>query len=76
MGGIASVRHRILGGDGRVAVLPTFFVKDDVAKRRLARLMPRVTLATDSLRLVWRSTHPRQSELLALAHDLRDVPLR
>jgi DNA-binding transcriptional LysR family regulator len=76
MGGIASVRHRVLGGDGRVAVLPSFFVKDDLARRRLARLLPRVTLATDSLRLVWRSTHPRQSELLALAHDLRDVPLR
>jgi LysR family transcriptional regulator, glycine cleavage system transcriptional activator len=76
MGGIANVRHRLLGGDGRVAVLPAFFVKDDLAKRRLARLMPRVTLATDSLRMVWRSNHARQSELLALASDLRCVPLR
>jgi DNA-binding transcriptional LysR family regulator len=76
MGGIANVRHRLLGGDGRVAVLPAFFVKDDLAKRRLARLMPRVNLATDSLRLVWRSNHPRQSELLTLATDLRELPLR
>ena len=76
MGGITSVRHRLLGGGGRVAVLPAFFVKEDLAKRRLARLLPRVSLATDSLRLVWRSNHPRHSELLALAHDLREIPLR
>ena len=76
MGGIASVRHRLLGGDGRVAVLPTFFIKDDLAKRRLTRLLPRVNLAADSLRLIWRSNHPRQAELLALAHDLRELPLR
>jgi len=76
MGGIANVRHRLLGGDGRVAVLPTFFVKDDLAKRRLIRLMPRVNLATDNLRLIWRSNHPRQTELLALAGDLREIPLR
>jgi len=76
MGGIASVRHRLLGGDGRVAVLPTFFIKDDLAKRRLVRLLPRVNLATDSLRLIWRSNHPRQAELLALANDLRELPLR
>ncbi|HXU05957.1 MAG TPA: LysR family transcriptional regulator [Polyangia bacterium] len=76
MGGIANVRHRLLGGDGRVAVLPAFFVKDDLAKRRFARLLPRVTLATDNLRLVWRANHPRQSELAALAGELREVPLR
>jgi DNA-binding transcriptional LysR family regulator len=76
MGGITSVRHRLLGGDGRVAVLPAFFVKEDLAKRRLTRLMPRLSLATDSLRLVWRSNHPRRSELLALAEDLRETPLR
>src|SRR5262245_36803412 len=35
LGGIANVRQRVLGGDGRVAVLPAFFVKDDLAKRRL-----------------------------------------
>jgi len=76
MGGIASVRHRLLGSEGRVAVLPAFFVKEDIAKRRLTRLLPRMTLPTDRLRLVWRSNHPRQSELLALAQDLRAVPLR
>jgi DNA-binding transcriptional LysR family regulator len=76
MGGIANVRQRLLGGEGRVGVLPTFFAKEDLAKRRLVRLMPRVPLGSDSLRLVWRPNHPRQAELLALAHDLREFPLR
>jgi len=76
MGGIANVRHRLLRGDGRVGVLPTLLIKDDLAKKRLSRLMPRVELRSDSLRLVWRADHPRQAELVTLAHDLRAFPLR
>lgn len=76
MGGIANVRQRLLTGDGRIAVLPTFFVKADLAQRRLRRLMPRVTLRSDSLRLIWQRNHPRQAELMALADDLRAFPLR
>jgi LysR family glycine cleavage system transcriptional activator len=76
MGGIANVRQRLLSGGGRVAVLPTFFAKQDLVERRLHRLMPRVGLQSDTLRLVWRTDHPRQAELLALAHDLREFPLR
>jgi LysR family glycine cleavage system transcriptional activator len=76
MGGIANVRRRLLAGGGRVGVLPTLFVKDDLAKRRLHRLMPRIDLQSDSLRLVWRMDHPRQAELLTLARDLREFPLR
>src|SRR5262245_13175728 len=76
MGGIANVRTRLLTGGGRVGVLPTFFVKEDLARRRLHRLMPLVTLRTDSLRLVWRADHPREADLTALAHDLREFPLR
>ena len=64
------------GGEGRVGVLPTFFIKSDLAKGRLRRLMPRVRLRSDSLRLVWRAGHPREAELIALAHDLREFPLR
>ncbi len=76
MGGIASVRLRLLGSDGRVAVLPASFVKEDIAERRLTRLLPRLNLHTDNLRLAWRTNHPRQAELLALAQDLRAFPLR
>jgi DNA-binding transcriptional LysR family regulator len=76
MGGIANIRQRLLAGDGRVAVLPTFFIRDDLARRRLHRLVPRVRLRSDSLRLVWRADHQRQAELITLAHDLREYPLR
>jgi len=76
MGGIANVRHRLLEGQGRVGVLPRFFVRGDVSKGNLRRLMPRVRLCSDSLRLVWRSGHPRGAELGVLAHDLRAFPLR
>ncbi len=76
MGGIANVRQRLLAGGDRVGVLPTFFIKSDLAERRLHRLMPHVPLRSDSLRLVWRADHPRQPELLTLAHDLREFPLR
>lgn len=76
MGGIANVRHRLMAAPGRVAVLPTFFIRDDLAKRRLRKLIPRVAPRTDSLRLLWRKDHPREPELLTLAHDLRAFPLR
>jgi len=76
MGGIGNVRHRLLEGDGRVAVLPTFFIKADLAKGRLRRIMPRVRLRSDSVRLVWRTGHPRQAEIIALADDLRALPPR
>ena len=76
VGGIANVRQRLLASPDRVAVLPSFFIKEDVARRRLTRLVPKVQLRSDTLRLVWRSDHPRQSDLLALAHDLREIPLR
>ena len=76
MGGIGNVRHRLLMGDGRVGVLPALLIKRDLAKKRLKRMMPRVALSSDSLRLVWRTAHPRQPELVTLAHDLRTFPLR
>ncbi len=76
MGGIAAIRRRLLDGDGRVAVLPTYFIRDDLRSGRLARLMPRIRLRTDSFRLVWRAGHPRAAELQALATELRAMPLR
>jgi LysR family glycine cleavage system transcriptional activator len=76
MGGIAAIRRRLLDGQGRVAVLPTYFIRDDLEARRLTRLMPRVKLRSDTFRIVWRVGHPRESELLALAEELRAIPLR
>src|SRR5262249_38991005 len=75
-GGIGNIRCRLLEGSGRVAVLPRYFVEKDLAAKRLVRLLPRVRLRSDSFRLVWRSGHPRTAELLALAEELRRLPLQ
>jgi DNA-binding transcriptional LysR family regulator len=76
MGGIGNIRRRVLDGAKHVAVLPEYFVREDLAKQRLVRLLPRARLASDVFRLVWRTGHPRTPELLALAGELRDLPLR
>jgi DNA-binding transcriptional LysR family regulator len=76
LGGIGNIRRRLLDGKGRVAVLPRYFVRADLAARRLVRLQPRIALRSDAFRLVWRTGHPRTPELLALAEELRAIPLR
>jgi DNA-binding transcriptional LysR family regulator len=76
LGGIGNIRRRLLDGGGRVAVLPRYFVRADLAARRLRRLMPRVRLRSDAFRLVWRAGHPREAALLQLADELRRLPLR
>ncbi len=76
MGGIGNIRRRLLDGKRRVAVLPHYFVRDDLAAGRLVRLMPRVPVRSDAFRLVWRTGHPRTSALLALAEELRKSPPR
>jgi len=76
MGGIGNIRQRLLDGPDRVAVLPRYFVERDLAARRLVRLLPRVSLRSDAFRLVWRVGHPRALELLALAEELRRIPLQ
>lgn len=76
LGGIGAIRHRLLAGDGRVAVLPRYFVAADLRAGKLRRILPAVTPRADAFRLVWRARHPRESELVALATELRDIPLR
>jgi LysR family glycine cleavage system transcriptional activator len=76
LGGIGNIRRRLLDGEGSVAVLPRYFVEGDLAKARLIRLLPRARLRTDSFRLIWRQGHPRAGELVELAADLREHPLR
>jgi LysR family glycine cleavage system transcriptional activator len=75
LGGIGGIRHRLLEGN-RVAVLPKYFVRDDLAKKRLTPLMRGTHLRSDAFRLIWRTKHPRESSLLDLANDLRTFPLR
>ena len=76
LGGIGNIRRRLLDGADRVAVLPRYFIRADLAARRLVRLLPRINLRSDSFRLVWRTGHPRTAELLELAEELRGYPLR
>ena len=75
LGAIAAIRHRVLEGAG-VAVLPLYFVRDDLRRKRLKLLLPRVRLPSDFFRLVWRAGNPREPELAALAAELRKLPLR
>jgi LysR family glycine cleavage system transcriptional activator len=75
LGTIAAIRHRVLEGAG-VAVLPRYFVTEDVAQGRLVRLLPELPLSSDRFRLVWRRDHPLHEALFELAGDLRALPVR
>jgi len=75
LGTIAAVRLRVLQGRG-LAVLPEYFVAEDVRKGRLKRLLPRVTLQTDHFRLMWRKGHGKAAALQTLAEQLQGMPLR
>lgn len=75
LGTIAAIRHRALEGAG-VAVLPEYFVREDLARGRLRRLFAGWKLPADTFRLVWLAGHPREPELAALAAELRRRPLR
>lgn len=75
LGTIGPVRLRALAGDG-VAVLPHYFVKNDLQRKRLARIMPSVKLPMDWFRLVWRRGHARHAQLHDLAGELSALPLR
>ena len=72
---IGAIRVRVLDGAG-VAVLPRYFVDEDLRAGRLVRLLPRATLQSDAFRLVWRTGHPREAELRRLAEELAEIPLR
>lgn len=74
LGGIGPIRYRALEGAG-VAVLPEYFVRDDLRAGRLVRLMPEVELRSDAFRLIWRHGHPLEDRLLELAETLRARPL-
>lgn len=75
LGTIGPVRARVLEGAG-IAVLPEYFVERDLARDRLTRIMPRVTMPVDWFRLVWHKDHPRQDALHGLAGELSEFPLK
>lgn len=75
LGGIAAIRSEALDGAG-VAVLPEYFVRRDLAAKKLVRLLPRVTIAHDYFRLVFRAADPRRAVFESLAKELAAHPLR
>jgi DNA-binding transcriptional LysR family regulator len=75
LGTISAIRARALEGVG-VAVLPLYFVRGDLQRRRLVQLFPRTKLPSDWFRLVWQSGHRRESALLRLSTELAQTPLR
>jgi DNA-binding transcriptional LysR family regulator len=75
MGTIAAIRTLVVAGEG-LAVLPEYFVREDLAARRLTRALPKAALERDHFRLVHRADDPRVSAYAAIAATLRRVPLR
>ena len=74
MGTIAAIRHLVLAGEG-VAVLPQYFVAEDLKKKRLMPVFPKVTPLTDNFRLVYRADDPRAAIYAALATSMCTRPL-
>ncbi|MEN9577248.1 MAG: hypothetical protein RJA70_257 [Pseudomonadota bacterium] len=74
LGAIAAVRTLVLAGAG-VAVLPTYYVKDELKSKELVELGARTTLPSDWFRLVWRRGHPRSAELRELGAEFARRPL-
>ena len=75
LGTIAAIRMRVLEGAG-VAVLPRYFVEEDLRRKRLCALFAKRILPSDVFRLVWKKGHMREPELLRLGAALRRIPLR
>lgn len=75
LGTIEAIRARAVAGAG-VAVLPEYLVRDDLAKKRLVRVFPRVALLPDWFRLVFRADDPRRSLYDRIAEHLIAVPLK
>lgn len=75
MGTIAAIRQRVLQGVG-VAVLPLYFVEKDLERGVLVQLMPKVRLATDYFRLIWRADHVLGPQFQQLAQELQQIPLK
>ena len=74
MGTIAAVRSRVLSGVG-IAVLPLYFVKDDLASGLMTNLAPKTSLKHDFFRLIWREDLIYKNALRELAKDFCKIPL-
>lgn len=75
MGTIGAIAERVRDGAG-VAVLPRYFIKQDLAQKTLIEPFPKAKIQHDYFRLVWRRNHPRDTDLAKLADELKAIPLR
>jgi DNA-binding transcriptional LysR family regulator len=75
LGTIGAIRARVLAGAG-VAVLPRYFIRDDLETGRLTVLFPDIIPAADSFRLIWPTGHRLTPELVLLGESLRQRPLQ
>lgn len=75
LGAIGAVRARAVAGAG-IAVLPAYFIAEDLHEGRLVQLLPQHSLPADQFRLWWRRGHPRSDALRELGRALRELPLR
>jgi len=75
LGTIEAIRAMVEQGHG-VAVLPTYFVAEALQKKRLIRVMPKVELATDWFRLVFRADDARRPLYDWIAEHMKAAPLR
>lgn len=75
LGSIGAIRYEALRGAG-VAVLPEYWVREAISKKRLVRLLPKVNPRSDYMRLVFRANEGRRSTLEAVADFFRAAPMR
>ncbi|MDP2345432.1 MAG: LysR family transcriptional regulator [Deltaproteobacteria bacterium] len=75
LGAIEAILAAVLAGEG-VAVLPRYFVREHLRRRRLRRLLPRAVLGADYFRMIFRADDPRRALLERIGAVLAALPLR
>jgi LysR family transcriptional regulator, glycine cleavage system transcriptional activator len=74
LGTIALIRAQVLRRRG-VAVLPEYFISEDLKRGRLIKLFPRVHAMKGFFRLVFRASDPKAGLYASLAEEMRRAPL-
>jgi LysR family transcriptional regulator, glycine cleavage system transcriptional activator len=74
MGTIEAVRALVLAGEG-VAVLPSYFVAEQLAAGQLVRVLPELPLGHDHFRLWHREGSPHRAAFEAMAGVMREAHL-
>lgn len=75
MGTIAAIRALVLAGEG-VAVIPEYFVREELARGELVAVLPEVRMQHDMFRLLFRADTAHRALMEDLAARLAELPLR